>query len=71
MDAPSPIDPVKLERLPRAAWGIIGVLLLSVLYAILHIGFVRPFLWPAGAGALLGQPCRGGVRGRYARGGRG
>jgi tRNA A-37 threonylcarbamoyl transferase component Bud32 len=55
MDAPSPIDPVKLERLPRAAWGIIGVLLLSVLYAILHIGFVRPFLWPAGSGALLGD----------------
>lgn len=55
MAAPSPVEPVKLERLPRTAWGIIGVLSLSLFYAAIHIGFVRPYLWPAGSGALLGD----------------
>ncbi len=55
MAAPSPVEPVKLERLPRTAWGIIAVLSLSVFYAAIHIGFVRPYLWPAGSGALLGD----------------
>jgi hypothetical protein len=44
---------VRLDQLPRTAWGIIAVLALSVLYAILQIGFVRPYLWPAGTGARL------------------
>ena len=55
--APSPVDRVTLERLPRWAWGVTAVLAISVVCAILQIGFVRPYLWPAGAGArLTGDP---------------
>src|SRR5688572_26520833 len=57
MAAPSPVERVTLERLPRWAWGVAAVLALSVACAILQIGFVRPYLWPAGAGARLsGDP---------------
>jgi eukaryotic-like serine/threonine-protein kinase len=53
----APSDPVRLERLPAFAWFVIGVVALAVLYTILQILFVRPYLWPAGAGALLaGDP---------------
>jgi len=47
----APSDPVRLERLPAFAWCVIGVVALSVLYTILQVGFVRPYLWPAGVGA--------------------
>jgi GAF domain-containing protein len=53
MAAPSPVEPARLERLPRLAWGIIAVLALAVVYSILQIGLVRPWLWPAGTGARL------------------
>ena len=53
MVSPSPVPYVRLERLPRLAWGIIAVLSLSVIYSVLQIGFVRPYLWPAGTGAQL------------------
>ena len=53
MADPSPVESVRLERLPRLAWGIIAVLAFAVVYSILQIGFVRPWLWPAGAGARL------------------
>ena len=50
-------EPVRLERLPPFAWAVIAVVALSVLSTILQIVVVRPYLWPAGAGALLaGDP---------------
>ena len=53
MVTPPPAGRTRLEQLPRTAWGIIAVLVLSVFYAILQTGFVRPYLWPAGTGARL------------------
>ena len=53
---PAP-EPVRLERLPRFAWVIIAIVALSVLYTVIQIGLVRPYLWPAGTGATLaGDP---------------
>ena len=50
-------EPVRLERLPPFAWAVIALVILSVFCAILQISLVRPYLWPAGAGALLaGDP---------------
>ncbi len=50
-------EPLRLERLPRFAWAVIAVVVLSVLSTILQICLVRPYLWPAGTGALLaGDP---------------
>jgi eukaryotic-like serine/threonine-protein kinase len=50
-------ESARLERLPRFAWAIIGVVSLTVLYTILQVLLVRPYLWPAGAGATLaGDP---------------
>src|SRR3954452_23466660 len=45
--------PVRLERLPPHAWVVIAVLILSFLYAIVDVTRVRPYLWPAGAGATV------------------
>ena len=57
MAAPSLVERVTLEHLPRWAWGVTAILALSVVCAILQIGFVRPYLWPAGAGVrLAGDP---------------
>jgi eukaryotic-like serine/threonine-protein kinase len=53
MVTPPPAGRIRLEQLPRTAWAIIVVLVLSVNYAILQTGFVRPYLWPAGTGARL------------------
>ena len=53
---PAP-EPVRLERLPRFAWAIIAIVALSVLYTVIQVGLVRPYLWPAGTGATLaGDP---------------
>jgi hypothetical protein len=50
-------ESVRLERLPRFAWAIITIVTLSVLYTVIQAGLVRPYLWPAGAGAVLaGDP---------------
>jgi hypothetical protein len=47
----------RLERLPPFAWGVVGILFLSIVYAVLQITMVRPYLWPAGAGFQLdGDP---------------
>jgi hypothetical protein len=52
-----PSDAVRLERLPRFAWLIIGVVALAVVYILIQVLFVRPYLWPAGTGAMLeGDP---------------
>src|SRR6478609_2428547 len=50
-----PRDParIRLERLPAHAWAVIVILLLSVLYGLIDIALVRPYLWPAGTGALV------------------
>src|SRR4051812_25788943 len=50
-----PLDParVRLERLPAHAWAVIAILVLSLLYALLDVALVRPYLWPAGTGALV------------------
>ena len=53
----SPVERVSLERLPAWAWPLGVLLALSVACAILQIGFVRPYLWPAGTGArIAGDP---------------
>ena len=50
-------ESTRLERLPPFAWAIIAVVALAIIYTVLQVGFVRPYLWPAGAGALLaGDP---------------
>ena len=50
-------EPVRLERLPPFAWAVIVVVGLAVICTVLQIALVRPYLWPAGAGALLaGDP---------------
>jgi hypothetical protein len=46
-------EPARLERLPTFAWLAIVVVALSVVCTILQVGFVRPYLWPAGAGATF------------------
>jgi eukaryotic-like serine/threonine-protein kinase len=46
-----------LDGLDAYTWGVVFVLALTLLYAVLQIAFVRPFLWPAGTGAALaGDP---------------
>jgi eukaryotic-like serine/threonine-protein kinase len=46
-----------LEGLHAYAWGVIAVVVLSLIYALLQVGFVRPYLWPAGTGAAIaGDP---------------
>jgi GAF domain-containing protein len=50
-------EPARLDRLPPFAWAVIAVVGLAVLYTILQILLVRPYLWPAGVGATLaGDP---------------
>ena len=50
-------EPVRLERLPAFAWAVIAVVGLSVLYTVVQVVLVRPYLWPAGTGATLaGDP---------------
>jgi eukaryotic-like serine/threonine-protein kinase len=52
-----PSDSARLERLPAFAWSVILVVALSVVYTIVDVAFVRPYLWPAGIGAVLdGDP---------------
>jgi len=52
-----PSDPVRLERLPPFAWFVIGVVALAILYTVMQVLLVRPYLWPAGTGVLLvGDP---------------
>jgi eukaryotic-like serine/threonine-protein kinase len=56
MAAPSSRS-VRLERFPPFARFVIGIVALAVLHTILQIALVRPYLWPAGAGAQLsGDP---------------
>jgi hypothetical protein len=45
---------VRLERLPPFTRPVIVVVALAILYAGLLAVSVRPYLWPAGTGALLG-----------------
>src|SRR4051812_22843120 len=51
----APLDParVRLERLPAHAWVVIALLVLSLFYALIDVMLVRPYLWPAGTGALV------------------
>jgi GAF domain-containing protein len=50
-------ESARLERLPPFAWAIIGVVGLTVLYTVIQVLLVRPYLWPAGTGATLaGDP---------------
>src|SRR5262245_35657677 len=46
-----PSEPARLERLPAFSWFVIAVVALSVFYTVINVGFVRPYLWPAGIGA--------------------
>ncbi len=50
-------EPVRLDRLTPFAWAVIGVVALTVVYTVIQVLLVRPFLWPAGTGATLaGDP---------------
>ena len=51
-DPPVP-DRIRLERLPATSWGVIAVVILSLLYILFEVTLVRPYLWPAGTGAAL------------------
>ncbi len=42
-----------LEGLPRFFGVVMAVACLSMVYLVLQVGFVRPYLWPAGHGATL------------------
>ena len=42
-----------LDGLPRQFWGVLTVACLSVIYLVLQVGFVRPYLWPGGHGLVL------------------
>ncbi|HEX5475191.1 MAG TPA: protein kinase [Vicinamibacterales bacterium] len=44
---------VPLDRYPPHLWAAVALVLLTVVYAVLQVGFVRPYLWPAGDGALV------------------
>jgi hypothetical protein len=48
-----PSDPARIERLTPFSWLVIGVVALSVVCTVLQVGFVRPYLWPAGVGATF------------------
>ncbi len=41
------------DRAPRFAWAVGGVVILSVVYLVLELTVVRPYLWPAGHGVTL------------------
>jgi Protein kinase domain len=50
-------DAARLERLPPFAWFVITVVCLTVIYTVMQVVFVRPYLWPAGTGAsIAGDP---------------
>ena len=50
-------DRLGLEGLHAFTWIVIAAVALTLVYAALQIGFVRPFLWPAGTGAAIdGDP---------------
>jgi tRNA A-37 threonylcarbamoyl transferase component Bud32/GAF domain-containing protein len=52
-----PDERARLDRFPPSFWVTFTIVLLTVVYAVLQIGFVRPYLWPAGQGALItGDP---------------
>ena len=46
-------DRVSVDRFPPQFWIVFTLVLLTALYAVLQVGFVRPYLWPAGHGALI------------------
>jgi hypothetical protein len=53
-------DRLGLEGLHAYAWVVMAVVALSLVHAVLQIGLVRPFLWPAGSGAAIdGDPSAG------------
>ena len=57
MALPALTERARLERLPVFAWGVIAIVALSLVYAAIQIFAVRPYLWPAGTGAVLaGDP---------------
>jgi len=50
-------ESARLERLTPFAWSVIGVVALTVIYTVIQVLLVRPYLWPAGAGVTLaGDP---------------
>jgi hypothetical protein len=50
-------DSHRIERLTPFAWGVIAVVALSAIYTVMQVVLVRPYLWPAGTGAMLqGDP---------------
>jgi hypothetical protein len=57
MDADTP-DRVAIARVPLTARGVALVLVLSLIYLVLQLAFVRPYLWPAGHGARLAGDSR-------------
>ncbi len=57
MDADAP-DRVAIARVPLTARGVALVLLLSLIYLVLQLALVRPYLWPAGHGARLAGDSR-------------
>ncbi len=57
MDGDAP-ERIAIARVPRAVWGVALVLVLSLVYLVLQLALVRPYLWPAGHGARLAGDSR-------------
>jgi hypothetical protein len=53
MAAPPSAPSARLERLPAHAWIVFAVILLSLIYIVMQVALVRPYLWPAGQGARV------------------
>src|SRR5687768_15866303 len=58
MPASSGLPGARPEPLPRYFWVAAAVLALSLVYLILAVAFVRPYLWPAGHGAVMAGDSR-------------
>ena len=46
-------DRISVDRFPPQFWIVFTLVLLTALYTVLQVGFVRPYLWPAGHGAVI------------------
>jgi len=54
----SQTETISLERLSRVSWAALAVTLLGLVYLILQVAFVQPYLWPAGHGARVASDSR-------------
>ena len=51
-------DTISIGRVPRVFWAALTITLLGLVYLILQVFFVHPYLWPAGHGARIAEDSR-------------